>query len=97
MKEVLTQLLGSKKFIAFVATGLVVVISPIVGLFGYEVDPTKLALLVGSAATYILAQGLADHGSVAAKINAASVATMDPAVHDTLVVDQPLKVEMVTP
>lgn len=89
MKEVLAQLLSSKKFLAFIATALVVVLSPIVGLLGYEVDPEKLALLVGSAATYILAQGLADHGVSAAKVNAASVASMDPVVpHDTS--DEPI-------
>jgi hypothetical protein len=76
MKEVLTQLLGSKKFLAFAVTALVVVLSPVVGWFGYEVDAEKLALLVGSAATYILSQGIADHGSVAARIQAESVAAM---------------------
>jgi hypothetical protein len=93
MKEVLTQLLGSKKFLAFAVTALVVILSPLVGLFGYEVDAEKLALLVGSAATYILSQGIADHGSTAAKINAASVASMD-AAHDTLAHDEPMVVAL---
>ena len=91
MKDVLIQLLGSKKFVAFVVTALIVVLSPVVGWFGYDVDSEKLALLVGSAATYILSQGLADHGATAAKINAASVASMD-AQHDTMAPDGPIVV-----
>ena len=91
MKDVLIQLLGSKKFLAFLVTALVVVLSPLVGLLGYEVDPEKLALLVGSAATYILSQGIADHGATAAKINAATVASMD-AQHDSLPHDEPMVV-----
>ena len=89
MKDTLLELLRSRKFLAFAASALVVILSPIVGLFGYEVDPEKLALLVGSAATYILSQGLADHGATAAKINAASVASMD--AHAT---NEPLAVEV---
>ena len=94
MKDTLLELLRSRKFLAFAASALVVILSPIVGLFGYEVDPEKLALLVGSAATYILSQGLADHGATAAKINAASVASMD-AQHDTMPTDKPISVEVV--
>lgn len=80
MKDTITELLQSKKFLTFAVSALLIVLSPIVGWFGYELDPEKLALLVGTAATYILSQGLADHGATAAKINAASVASMDPVV-----------------
>ncbi|MBA3841162.1 MAG: hypothetical protein H0X39_00825 [Actinobacteria bacterium] len=91
MKDVLTQLLASKKFLAFIVTALVVVLSPIVGVLGFEVDPQKLALFVGAAAAYILSQGIADHGATAAKINAESAASMDPVVpHDTMAKDEPM-------
>ena len=93
MKDTITELLASKKFLAFAVSALLIVLSPIVGWFGYEIDPEKLALLVGTAATYILSQGLADHGSTAAKINAASVVSMD-AQHDTMVADKPITVEV---
>jgi len=92
MKETITELLQSKKFLAFVVSALLIVLSPLVGWFGYEIDPEKLALLVGTAATYILSQGIADHGATAAKINAASV-SMD-AQHDTMVADKPITVEV---
>ena len=90
MKDTLLELLRSRKFLAFSVSALVVILSPLVGLFGYEVDPEKLALLVGSAATYILSQGIADHGATAAKIIAASTTQ-----HDTMVVDKPITVEVV--
>ena len=39
MKDTVTELLASKKFLAFAVSALLIVLSPIVGWFGYEPDP----------------------------------------------------------
>lgn len=77
MKQALADALASKKFLAYLTTILVVVGNKIVGHFGYELDASQVALLVGAGAAYIVGQGLQDHGESAAKVNAASVASMD--------------------
>lgn len=80
MKDTISELLKSKKFLALLASAVLVIASPIAGWFGYEVDPQKLALLVGAAASYILGQGLADNGKAAAQLHldAANVMASQP-------------------
>lgn len=70
MPSVFQDAFNSKKFLAFVATMIVVIGNKVVGHWGFELDQTTVELIVGSAATYILAQGVADHGKSAALIRA---------------------------
>ena len=70
LRPTLVEMLSSKKALAMLSTLLVIVASPIVGRFGYEIDPEKLALYVGIIAAYVVGQGLADHGSTAAQKSA---------------------------
>jgi len=85
MKDTITELLQSKKFLAFAVSALLIVMSPLVSWFGYEIDPEKLALLVGTAATYILSQGISDNGKAAAQLHldAANVMASQPMVVET--------------
>ncbi len=69
MKQAILDLLSSKKGIATIVGVLVVVLSPIVGLFGYEVDTARLAVAVGLIATYVVGQGVADNGKEAAALH----------------------------
>ncbi len=77
MRDALKEMLGSKKAIAWLATVLLVIGNKIVGHFGYELDAQQVALLVGSAAAYIVGQGLQDHGESAAAVNAESIKGLD--------------------
>lgn len=76
MKLAIADALESKKFLAFLATLIVVIGNKCVGHWGYELDASQVALLVGSAATYMLGQGIADHGKTAADTNAAVAAAI---------------------
>lgn len=76
MKFAIADALSSKKFLAFLATLIVVIGNKCVGHWGYELDASQVALLVGSAATYMLGQGIADHGKTAADTNAAVAAAI---------------------
>lgn len=70
MKEMLRELLTSKKF----ATTVVAIIVWVVGRFGLHVDEAALLPLVGALAAFVVAQGLADQGKSAAKIDAQAAA-----------------------
>ena len=59
------EILRSKKAQAFILGIIAVALSKLVGLGDEEVNK-----IVGLIATYILGQGIADHGKEAAKINA---------------------------
>ena len=63
MKDMVKQLLGSKKAWGTVAAVLVWVI----GRFGADVPADELLPLVGAIATFVLAQGFADKGKEAIK------------------------------
>jgi len=66
MPTVIKDLLGSKKFlVSFVA-----VLVWILGRFGFHIDEEALLTVLSPFYAYILAQGVADHGKEAAKINA---------------------------
>lgn len=58
MKEILRELLSSKKFIA----ALVSAIIAIAGKYGFQIDEATLYLIIGPFITYIIGQGIADHG-----------------------------------
>lgn len=70
MLDTVKELFGSKKFLAFLTTALVVVGNKVVGHFGYELDASQVALIVATGSSYIIGQGIADHGSTAAQIKA---------------------------
>jgi hypothetical protein len=64
MRKLIAQLLTSKKALAT----LVAAIVWLGGRFGLDVDPETLLPLVAAIATYVLAQGIADAGKEAKKI-----------------------------
>ncbi len=61
--KVLKDLARSKKFLTAFATMLVVATNKV----GLDMPPEAITLFVSMAASYILAQGLADHGKERAK------------------------------
>lgn len=67
MKETLVQLLTSKKVI----TAVIGVVATIAARKGFELDIELCAAIAGMFGVLIGAQGAADHGKEAAKINAA--------------------------
>lgn len=77
MRSALKDILSSKKALAYLSTILLVIGNKIAGHFGYELDADQVALLVGSAAAYIIGQGMADHGTTAALVNAESIKGLD--------------------
>lgn len=67
MRDVLKQLLTSKKALVT----LVAVIVWALGRFGLDVAADDLLPLVVALATFVVSQGLADHGKEKAKVEAA--------------------------
>jgi len=65
MKEMLLDLVTSKKAAVAVATA----IAALVGLVGFHVDPGPLAVAIAPLLAYVVGQGLADHGKEAATLN----------------------------
>jgi len=65
--NLITSLLGSKKFIAMLC-GLIGLL--ILKVFKVSVDPQTVAEIVGLVASFIVGQGIADNGKDAAKVNA---------------------------
>jgi hypothetical protein len=70
VKQAIAEFLSSKKALAYLSLGVVVIGNKLVGHFGYELDASQVALIVGAGAAYIVGQGLADHGKEAAAISA---------------------------
>ena len=68
LKDTLTELLGSKKFLMLVAT----VLAAGAAKLGWNVDASTLLPFEGLAASAILAQGIADHGKSAAEAMAST-------------------------
>lgn len=66
MMDALKILFTSKKFLMAIAATLVTLGAK----YGLNLDPELIALIVGTFATAIIGQGIADHGKEAAKINA---------------------------
>lgn len=64
LKDTLTELLGSKKFLILLAT----LVAAAAARFGLNVSPDAIVPYLGLAATAILAQGIADHGKGAAEV-----------------------------
>lgn len=92
MKELVDEVLGSKKAMAAIVGALAVFLVHLAAAFHVAIDQatatevsTKLTAIVGA---YLMGQGLADHGATAAE------ATADSA-HETLVraVDPPAVAE----
>lgn len=71
--------LSSKKFLAFIVSMIVLWGNRLVGHLapGYEMDPNEVALAVGSLATYMLGQGIADHGKPQAAAQNALAAALN--------------------
>lgn len=67
--ELIKQLLASKKFIAMVIT---LICLTALKIFKVQLDPSTVAEFVAIISSYILGQGIADHGKEAARINAIS-------------------------
>lgn len=71
VKELLVALLGSKKFVAFLVSLAVMLITALSGKLGLgvsEEQANEISLkVVGLASPYLLGQGIADHGKEAAK------------------------------
>lgn len=74
IRVTLGEMFESKKFIASVAALIAVVGAKICGKFGFVFDPAtanELATIICvGASSYVVAQGIADHGKSAAQINA---------------------------
>ena len=67
MLTALKDLLASKKFLVMLTAIAVAVASKL----GLNLDPDMLTQIMAMAGTFIVGQGIADHGKEAAKINAA--------------------------
>ncbi len=65
MGQMLRDLLSSKKFFVAMAT----VIAWIAARIGWHVDPTQLTEAMAPLISYVVAQGVADHGKTAAQLN----------------------------
>ena len=87
--QVVRDAFASKKFLAFLTSLVVLWGNRIVARLapGFEMDPTEVALAVGTLATYIVGQGIADHGSTAAKIAANAPAQPSTTVNNAPVVN----------
>ena len=72
MLEMLKQLLSSKKFVV----ALVACVVWLAGRIGFHVDAETLAGAITPLLTFVLGQGIADHGKAAATINAATTAAV---------------------
>lgn len=68
MKDMIRQLLTSKKALAT----LVAVLVWVLGRFGLDVESAELLPLVGAIAAFVVAQGFADQGKEAEKERAKS-------------------------
>lgn len=79
VKELLVALLGSKKFVAFLVSLVVMLVTAISGKFGLGITDEQandLSLkVVGLASSYLVGQGIADHGKEAARVQASSTET----------------------
>jgi acid phosphatase family membrane protein YuiD len=77
---VLKDLLSSKKFVAM----LVAIAVFVAGRFGLDVDPATLDHVFAALLVFIGAQGIADHGKEAAKINGAMAMALSKPANDNL-------------
>lgn len=66
MKQTIKDAFSSKKFLAFISTGLVYA----AGRWGLNIDPSALDRLLALTAVYITGQGIADFGKSAAIVTA---------------------------
>lgn len=71
MKTALIALLSSKKFLM----AILAIVAAVAARFGLGFDPAAALALVSPLIAAIVAQGVADHGSTAATINAAAAPT----------------------
>jgi len=77
---VLKDLLSSKKFVAM----LVAIAVFVAGRFGLDVDPATLDHVFAAILVYVGAQGVADHGKEAAKINGAMAMALHKPANDNV-------------
>ena len=71
IKPVLGQILSSKKALALIAGAIVWALAQA----GVAANPSDVLPLLGFVASYMLGQGIADHGKERAKVIAESVAS----------------------
>ncbi len=71
MSGIVKELFKSKKFLAAIAGAAVVVLNKAIGL---EIPETDVLKILGVVASYIVGQGIADHGKEKAKIEMPSKA-----------------------
>ncbi len=77
MPDVLRDLLTSKKALVLIATIIVAVGNRILARWGMELNADTVNLIVASAAAYMVAQGISDHGKGAALIKANTTTTTE--------------------
>lgn len=88
MTEALKNLFSSKKFLMAIAATIVTLGAK----YGLNLDPELIALIVGTFASAIIGQGIADHGKEAARINLEKAPANSNVVVQTG--DKPTAVEM---
>lgn len=64
----MSELLKSKKFVAALVGVVAVILAFVLGELGMPIPEEKLNALLAMLGTYILGQGIADHGKEAAKV-----------------------------
>ena len=69
VRAAIVEMLTSKKFVTSVAS----LIAGFTARIGYDVPVEDVVVLIGPAISYVIAQGIADHGKSKAKIDAAVV------------------------
>jgi hypothetical protein len=83
MKQMIYDLLTSKKFIASIAAMLVALAARI----GLDLPEETVALIIAPIITYILAQGWTDRGKEAAKIQNETLTMLPPPVQNVAVIE----------
>jgi hypothetical protein len=69
IKNLILGYIGSKKFVALVAGGIVTLLAK----YKFEADPLVIQGLIAMIVAYLVGQGIADNGKEAAKVKPAQV------------------------
>lgn len=67
LKDTLLELVGSKKFLVMFSG----VLTAALAHYHYDVAPEKVLAFLGTVSTYLIGQGIADHGKGAAEVQVA--------------------------